>query len=149
MQASPIVQGYEFNKEQDNLFELLESFKGMGGQASQLHKATELLKKIVKLRSSEKEEERPVVIMGYTSNMMSCGAREIINFMCKHKLVDAIVTTGGGIEEDFMKVFTDSYIIEYEVNDRKMRMNGHNRIGNMVVANESYVTLENWLTPLL
>ena len=112
-----------------------------------MHKATELLKKIVRLRASEKEEERPVVIMGYTSNMMSCGAREIINYMCRNKLVDAIVTTGGGIEEDFMKVFADAYIIDYVVDDRKMRRNGHNRIGNMVVPNESYVTLENWLTP--
>ena len=70
--------------------------------------------------------------MGYTSNMMSCGAREIIKYMCKHKLIDAIVTTGGGVEEDFMKIFLDTYVNEYVVDDRKMRRNGQNRIGNML-----------------
>jgi deoxyhypusine synthase len=43
------------------------------------------------------------MFLGYTSNMASCGVRDIIRYLCQHKLVDAIVTTGGGIEEDFIK----------------------------------------------
>jgi len=41
--------------------------------------------------------------LGYTSNMTSCGVRDIIRYLVKHRMVDAIVTTAGGIEEDFMK----------------------------------------------
>ena len=140
------IQGHEFNKETE-LSELLESLKGMGGQASQVYKATQLLKKIMKLRESENEQERPLLIMGYTSNMMSCGIRETINFMCKHKLVDAIVTTGGGVEEDFMKCFFDPFIIEFEVDDNDMRDKNQNRTGNMLFPAELYAHLDDWLTP--
>jgi deoxyhypusine synthase len=31
------------------------------------------------------------------------GLREIVRFLCQHRLVDCIVSTGGGIEEDFIK----------------------------------------------
>lgn len=44
------------------------------------------------------------IFLGFTSNMISCGMREYIRFLCKHKLVDVLVTTAGGIEEDFIKV---------------------------------------------
>lgn len=142
------IEGIDFNKDFD-LQTLLSSFQGMGGQGSQLFQATELLKKIIKLRSEPDPTKRPVVLLGYTSNMISCGIREVIRYLTKHNLVDAIVTTGGGIEEDFMKCFKDSFVIDYVVDDRKMRTEGKNRIGNMVVSNQSYVQFEAWLTPLL
>ena len=44
------------------------------------------------------------VFLGYTSNMVSAGVRETIRFLVQHKMVDVVVTTGGGIEEDFIKV---------------------------------------------
>jgi len=43
------------------------------------------------------------IFLGYTSNMISCGMREIIRFLCEHKYIDAIVSTCGGIEEDIIK----------------------------------------------
>lgn len=36
--------------------------------------------------------------------MISCGVRESIKFLVKHKMVSCLVTTAGGIEEDFIKV---------------------------------------------
>ena len=44
------------------------------------------------------------IFLGYTSNMASCGVREVIRFLAQHKMVDCIVATAGGIEEDFIKV---------------------------------------------
>jgi len=43
------------------------------------------------------------IFLGYTSNMISCGLRETIRFLVQHKMVDCVVTTSGGIEEDIMK----------------------------------------------
>ena len=34
---------------------------------------------------------------------MSAGTREQIKYLAKHRLVDVLVTTAGGIEEDFIK----------------------------------------------
>ena len=44
------------------------------------------------------------IFLGYTSNLVTSGLRETIRFLVQHKLVDCIVTTGGGIEEDLIKV---------------------------------------------
>jgi len=55
----------------------------------------------------ELDEIRPeiTVFLGFTSNMLSSGVRETIKFLVKNKLVDVIVTTTGGIEEDCIKCY--------------------------------------------
>ncbi len=50
------------------------------------------------------------IFLGYTSNMASCGVRETIRFLCQHKMVDVVVSTAGGIEEDFIKCLAPTYI---------------------------------------
>lgn len=47
--------------------------------------------------------------------MISSGVREIIRFLVQHKYVSAIVTTCGGIEEDFMKCMTHHYMGDFHV----------------------------------
>jgi deoxyhypusine synthase len=42
--------------------------------------------------------------------MASCGVRETIRFLCEHKMVDVVVSTAGGIEEDFIKCLAPTYI---------------------------------------
>jgi deoxyhypusine synthase len=56
------------------------------------------------------DNERCTIFLGYTSNMVSCGLRDIIRYLCEHKMVDCIVTTCGGIEEDFIKCMGNFYI---------------------------------------
>ena len=56
------------------------------------------------LRSPEaRAEVKCTIFLAYTSNMISSGVRESIRYLCQHKMVDCIVTTAGGIEEDIMK----------------------------------------------
>lgn len=47
---------------------------------------------------------RTKLFLGYTSNLVSAGVREHIRFLVQHRLVDVLVTTAGGIEEDLIKV---------------------------------------------
>lgn len=44
------------------------------------------------------------IFLGYTSNLISAGVREIVRYLVQNKMVDCIVTTAGGVEEDFIKV---------------------------------------------
>lgn len=46
------------------------------------------------------------LFLGYTSNLVSAGVREHIRFLVQHRLVDVLVTTAGGVEEDLIKVGT-------------------------------------------
>ena len=84
----------------------------IGGQTSNMEKAIELLNEVLALRGTT-SESAPTIFLGITSNVISCGLRETIAFLCKHKLVDAVICTGGGIEEDFMKTQHPSYVVEY------------------------------------
>jgi len=45
--------------------------------------------------------------------MASCGMREYIRYLCQHKMVDQIVTTTGGIEEDIMKCMAPCFIGDF------------------------------------
>jgi deoxyhypusine synthase len=40
------------------------------------------------------------IFLGFTSNLISSGTREIIKFLCKHKMVDVMVTTAGECDSD-------------------------------------------------
>jgi deoxyhypusine synthase len=42
--------------------------------------------------------------------MASCGVRETIRYLCEHKMVDVIVATAGGVEEDFIKCLAPTYL---------------------------------------
>lgn len=51
--------------------------------------------------------EHAKIFMGFTSNLMSAGTREQIRYLVQHRLVDVLVTTAGGVEEDLIKVRKD------------------------------------------
>jgi Deoxyhypusine synthase len=48
--------------------------------------------------------EHTKIFLGFTSNLMSAGTREQIRYLVQHGLVDVLVTTAGGVEEDLIKV---------------------------------------------
>ncbi|XP_067232908.1 deoxyhypusine synthase isoform X2 [Chanodichthys erythropterus] len=64
-------------------------------------------------------------------------------------MVDVIVTTAGGIEEDFIKCLAPTYLGEFSLKGKELRQQGINRIGNLLVPNENYCKFEDWLMPIL
>lgn len=96
-----------------------------------------------------RQNTRCTIFLGYTSNMISCGMREIIRYLCQHKMIDCIVTTTGGIEEDFIKCFNDFFIGDFNLPGAKLREIGVNRIGNMLAPNKCYTDFEKFFIPLI
>ena len=60
-----------------------------------------------------------------------------------------IVTTCGGIEEDFIKCMSKFYIGKFDLDGRELRMKGINRTGNLLVPNDDYCDFEDWMMPIL
>jgi deoxyhypusine synthase len=89
------------------------------------------------------------IFLGYTSNLISSGLREVILYLVKHKHVAAIVTTAGGIEEDFIKCLGKTYLGDFTLDGADLRRRGMNRIGNLIVPNDNYCKFEDWLIPIL
>nr|XP_040146341.1 deoxyhypusine synthase isoform X3 [Ictidomys tridecemlineatus] len=64
-------------------------------------------------------------------------------------MVDVLVTTAGGVEEDLIKCLAPTYLGEFSLKGKELRENGINRIGNLLVPNDNYCKFEDWLMPIL
>lgn len=89
------------------------------------------------------------IFLGFTSNMVSSGVRDTIRFLVEHRMVDCLVTTAGGVEEDLIKCLAPTYIGDFHLDGSKLRDKGLNRIGNLLVPNDNYCLFEDWVTPHL
>lgn len=94
-------------------------------------------------------QERCRIWLCFTSNMISSGLREAFCFLAKHKMIDAVVTSAGGVEEDLIKSLAPTVVGEFTLKGRLLRKKGWNRIGNLIVPNENYCMFEDWVQPLL
>ena len=95
------------------------------------------------------QPSRCKIFLGYTSNMISSGLRGAIRYLVKHSLVQCIVTTAGGIEEDFIKCLAPTYMGDFALKGAELRKKGLNRIGNLIVPNQNYCKFEDWMEPVL
>jgi deoxyhypusine synthase len=147
------VIGPEFNSSIKDINELLNSYSTIGFQASSLSRSINLINKMLNQPLNEKGEETKCnIFLGYTSNLVSSGLREIIRFLVQHNMVNCLVTTAGGIEEDLIKCLGPTYLTpnaEFNLEGAALRKKGLNRIGNLLVPNDNYCKFEDWVVPIL
>ena len=93
--------------------------------------------------------EKTTIFLGYTSNLISSGLREVLRYLVQHRHVSAIVTSAGGVEEDLIKCLAPTYLGSFATPGASLRARGMNRIGNLVVPNSNYCAFEDWVVPLL
>ncbi|XP_074319368.1 deoxyhypusine synthase-like [Silene latifolia] len=150
------IRGYDFN-EGVNWPKLLESFNSTGFQAANFGKAIEIVNEMLEWRVADEEEDvdesdeksrKCKIFLGFTSNLISSGLRETIRYLAQHRMVDVIVTTGGGIEEDLIKCLAPTYKGEFSLPGAKLREEGKNRIGNLLIPNENYEKFQDWIVPI-
>ncbi|GAA5820061.1 hypothetical protein JCM11251_005467 [Rhodosporidiobolus azoricus] len=161
------IKGPDFNQPHD-LDTLLKSYETIGFQANGLARAMELINKMRTWRLSDepinpdlmteeydpevREATRCSIFLGYTSNLVSSGLREVIRFLVQHKYVSCLVTTAGGIEEDLIKCLGPTFLApkgEFSAEGANLRRRGLNRIGNLLVPNDNYCKFEDWVMPIL
>ncbi|XP_076455085.1 deoxyhypusine synthase-like isoform X1 [Babylonia areolata] len=161
--GSQTVRGYDFNNGID-YHELFRSFTRTGFQATNVGKAIEEINKMITCKMQPVPEEHRTemnfnpcgreksnctIFLSFTSNLISAGTREVIRYLVQHNMVDCLVTTAGGIEEDFIKCLAPTYLGDFTLPGRELRNKGINRIGNLLVPNDNYCMFEDWLTPIL
>jgi len=134
------VKGYDFNYGID-YEKIIDSYLTTGFQATHLAKAISIIKKMIK--------EKVTIYLGYTSNLVTSGLREVFRFLAQHKKIDVIVTTAGGIEEDIIKCLGDFKIGKFSASGELLNKEGVNRTGNIFVPNSRYCRFEEFFTPIL
>ncbi|KAL3744801.1 hypothetical protein ACJRO7_013980 [Eucalyptus globulus] len=157
------IEGYDFNGGVD-YHRLLKSMVSTGFQASNLGDAIGVVNQMLDWRLSDEaitedcgEEERDQayresvrckVFLGFTSNLVSSGVRDTIRYLVQHHMVDVVVTTAGGIEEDLIKCLAPTYKGDFSLPGALLRSKGLNRIGNLLVPNDNYCKFEDWIIPI-
>eukprot|EP01134_Creolimax_fragrantissima_P005560 CFRG5560T1 len=161
---SRIIKGYDFSGPLD-YHKLLQSYICSGFQATCFGQAVEEVKKMIQWRLSDepitdlddedmrdpevRKHVRCTIFLGFTSNLISSGVRETICYLAKNKMVDVMVSSAGGVEEDFIKCLAPTYVGDFNLKGKDLRLKGQNRIGNLIVPNENYCKFEDWLMPIL
>ncbi|WFD30268.1 deoxyhypusine synthase [Malassezia sp. CBS 17886] len=165
------VNGPSFDTLNPNdLHAVLSSMETIGFQGSSVHEAIRIIEHMRTWRLSDDpaycagedgstqlpaddpghaSNVRCTILLGYTSNLISSGLREVIHFLVKHKYVSAIVTTAGGVEEDLIKCLGSTYLGAFHLDGASLRQQGLNRIGNLIVPNDNYCKFEDWVMPIL
>ena len=104
----------------------------------------------VNILQSMIESEGCVKFFSFTGNLVATGTRGVIRELVKRKLVDVIITTCGTLDHDLARCWKDYYKGSFVMNDSKLHQQGINRLGNVLVPNDSYgIVIEQKIQALL
>ena len=122
--------------------ELTDNFSSLGYQSIELNHAIDVILKMKRTNSK--------VFLTFTSNMVTSGLRGFFAQLCEMKMVDILVTTSGSIEEDIMKSLGEDFeVSNFHADDTSLHERGENRVGNLVIRNESYMKFEDKMGEVL
>jgi deoxyhypusine synthase len=125
------VEDYSFSKVMSVDQLVLQMEKAWGFTAGKLAVAVRILQNMI-------EDEKCVKFLSFTGNLVATGTRGALKELVKRKLVDVIVTTCGTLDHDIARSWKNYYKGSFVMNDCKLREEGVNRLGNVLVPNESY-----------
>ena len=91
-----------------------------------------------------------VKFLSFTGNLVATGTRGALKELVKRKLVDVIITTCGTLDHDIARCWKKYYKGSFVMNDAKLHEKNINRLGNILVPNDSYgIILEQKMQTLL
>ncbi len=136
-----IVKNLKWKKNK-KVKELVKEFANLGFQSIELFKAAEIILKMKK--------EKCKIIFSFTSNLGTSGLSGFIAQLTQMNFFDIIITTAGAIEEDIMKALGEEFLItSFNADDIELHEKGHNRIGNLIITNDSYSKFEGFMRKIL
>ncbi|XP_020792480.1 deoxyhypusine synthase-like [Boleophthalmus pectinirostris] len=162
-EETPQIRGYDFNLGVDHKA-LLQSYYNTGFQATHFGLAVNEINNMIKKRKEPvkrengRVEEDPsacpclrscTIFLSYTSNLISSGIRETIRYLVQHRMVDILVTTAGGVEEDLIKCLAPVYLGDFRAPGVELYKRGLNRTGNTLMPEYNYQKFEEWIVPVL
>jgi deoxyhypusine synthase len=137
------VEDYDFSKSITTDELVLQMEKAWGFTAGKLATAVRILERM-------NREKGCIKFLSFTGNLVATGTRGVFRELIKRKLVDVIITTCGTIDHDVARCWKSYYRGSFVMNDAKLHEEGVNRLGNVLVPNDSYgVIIEKKMRVLL
>ena len=131
-------------KPDTTIAELVKQMDSAGGfVARKLGQAAHIMEDMEK-------DKQCLKFLSFPACIIATGARGIIKQMVKEKMVDVIITTCGTVDHDLARLWRKYYHGDFMMDDAALYKKGINRLGNVLVPNESYgIILEQKLIPIL
>lgn len=128
------IKDYQFLDEMsvDELVKQMD--QAWGFTAGKLSTGVNILQEMINTKDCVK-------FLSFTGNLVATGTRGVIRELVKRKLVDVIITTCGTLDHDLARCWRDYYKGSFVMNDSKLHQLGVNRLGNVLVPNDSYGTI--------
>lgn len=137
------VEDYDFSKSMSVDELVLQMERGWGFTAGKLAVGVNILESMVRERGCVK-------FLSFTGNLVATGTRGVFKEFVKRKLVDVVVTTCGTLDHDIARSWKQYFRGSFVMNDAKLREEGINRLGNVLVPNDSYgIIIEKKMQTLL
>lgn len=128
------VEDYDFSKIVSLDDFVLQMEKAWGFTAGKVATGVNILQQMVKTSGCVK-------FLSFTGNLVATGARGALRELVKRKLVDLVITTCGTIDHDVARSWKKYYRGSFVMNDARLHEEGINRLGNVLVPNDSYGTI--------
>ncbi|MGF3521469.1 MAG: deoxyhypusine synthase [Candidatus Bathyarchaeia archaeon] len=137
------IKDYEFTSDM-SVAELVNQMeKAWGFTAGKLAVGVKILETMIKTRGCVK-------FLSFTGNLVATGTRGVFRELVKRKLVDVVITSCGTLDHDMARCWKNYYRGSFVMNDSKLHADGVNRLGNVLVPNDSYgVLIEEKMQKLL
>ena len=125
------------------LTELLERFGEAGGfTAAKLATAAGIMRRM--------HDSDCTVFLSFPADIMATGTRGVLRQLVSNGFIDVIVTTCGTLDHDIARTLANYYHGDFEMNDTELRERGINRLGNVLVPDDSYgIPIEKWMQSFL
>ena len=125
------------------LTELLERFGTAGGfTAAKLATAAGIMRRM--------HDSDCTVFLSFPADIMATGTRGVLRQLVNNGFIDVIVTTCGTLDHDIARTLANYYHGDFEMNDTELRERGINRLGNVLVPDDSYgIPIEKWMQSFL
>jgi len=143
MELNEKVQDMKLEKGQ-SISQVVQQMRDSGGfSAKKLGVAAEILTDMI-------ASDKSINFLSFPACIISTGTRGIIRDMVKNRMFDVIITTCGTLDHDLARIHENYYHGEFEMDDETLYDEGVNRLGNILVPNESYgLILERLMEPVL
>ena len=137
------VKDYELAEKMSVDELVLQMDKAWGFTAGKLAVGVSIMESMVNSKGCVK-------FLSFPADICATGTRGVIKEMVKRKLVDIIITTCGTLDHDVARCWKDYYKGSFIMNDCKLHHEGLNRLGNVLVPNDSYgIIIEKKIIPML
>jgi deoxyhypusine synthase len=125
------VEDYDFSRSMSVNELVLQMGKAWGFTAGKVAVGVDVLQRMLDAKGCIK-------FLSFTGNLVATGTRGALRELVKRRLVDVVITTCGTLDHDVARCWKKYYKGSFVMNDARLHEENINRLGNILVPNESY-----------